>query len=350
MTVITNSQDRIQFVPHTAIARHPRNMRKHYPQAQVEAMAQSIAGRGVLQPLIVVPVNNPSCSFVPLVDVPIYHAVIGNLRLSALYHLGHRAPLAPVIVRDISLTDQLLDMAAENSIRYNPDPISEARHYQYLLDLGMTKSRICKETGVSFQNVQNRLLWLQTEPEIQDLVAAGSLPKHCVSDLLRLPAGEVRIKAARKAASKNLPLSTITRLCTRILAQLQESGQLQPHNGKTGPGSIVVNSESETTTTTPAQIVQSLLANQYPQNRQPAPGLIRSAARDACNLCPNSNTLGVPEPAWTILSHGARHACENCGLAELRSHCGDCPLYIALRHAYRQVVRDQGQEVPHVRF
>ena len=315
----------VQHVHHRRLMMHPRNMRRIYPTDQVARMAASIRERGVIQPLVAINGTDGQLQI-----------VAGNLRLAAIRSMGPDAPQVPVIVRPRSSADQLLDMAAENAIRFSPDPVSEGLHYLALLDEpGMTVNRISTMTGISFPSIKNRLSWAEIEPEIQELAIAGKLAKGAAEPLLSLPAGELRIQAAERFARNRISLKTIKAACTRIRRKLANQAAdpgpaAEPHPD--GPA-------MDRSGAKPGKRHDPILSH----------AAVRSAAARACSTCPNQDDLGIPEPAWTILSHGARCACENCGLQTVRSFCNNCPLVYALRHTYREIVRRQG-DVPHERF
>jgi ParB family chromosome partitioning protein len=323
--------DQIQYLPHTALARHPQNMRRTYPPDQVRQMAASIRECGILQPLIAVPISdNGAAQDEEMEAQPTHHVVAGNLRLMAVRSLGADAPPVPVIIRDdLDADQQLLDMAIENAVRFDPDPISEGHHYRRILENpGMNVHKLHQQLGLSAPRIQNRLLWCQTEPEIQQLLLQKKIPLASVEQFLRLPAGQVRIETARRVARAGSSIRTITGIVTSVLNQLnKKSSTAAAHRSKDGP----------------AVGLATFSLEAIRERRKHTPlsrGVLRAAAARACDDCPNHDSLGVPEPCWTVLSHGARETCQSCGLAAFRDVCTQCPLVICLREVYKSLGAD----------
>lgn len=348
----TLKQERVEYLSCAELNVHPRNMRRVYPAADVEQMANSIRERGIIQPLICMRLD----------DGRVY-VVAGNLRLSAARSLNDEKLLVPVIVRERSDAEQLLDMAAENAIRFDPDVVSEGLHYRAILEQdGMTQTRLARLTGVSAPRIVNRLRWAEVEPEIQGMAMRGELPKLAIDDLLRLPAGEVRMEAARRFVRIKPSLRTVRSSCTHILNEMARKDK--PGRAVYDPNGPALALAIPSADYNPADynpvdynpagnggapVVSSGRGETPPAATPLPPGVVRSAAARACELCPNRDTLGVPEPAWSILAHGARETCGGCWLRRTREFCNECPLVVALRHTYRQVVREEGG-VPHEHF
>jgi ParB/RepB/Spo0J family partition protein len=213
--------EEVLYLPHTKLRRHPRNMRRIYPQHKVEEMAASYRSRmargerAVIEPLIGVRRNGHIL------------IVVGNLRLTAAYTMGEDAPLMPVIIREIDDEEQLLCMVTENKIREDPDPVSEGLHYRVLLqEPEMTVTRLARETGVATTTIQLRLRMLELEQEIQRLIVEEKLPRggDTVDALLSIPDSSVRVETAEKLAARRARVTTIVSTCARVKAALE--GQL----------------------------------------------------------------------------------------------------------------------------
>jgi ParB family chromosome partitioning protein len=100
--------------------------------AHVQSLAQSIALRGVLVPLIVRPVDGG------------YELVAGYHRIAACRLLD--LPDVPVVVRDHEGSSA--DSAAENVTRKQLSPLQEAKAVQAMLDEGYTADGAAQGAGV----------------------------------------------------------------------------------------------------------------------------------------------------------------------------------------------------------
>jgi ParB/RepB/Spo0J family partition protein len=141
--------------------------------AHVESLAQSIALRGVLVPLIVRPVDAG------------YELVAGYHRIAACRLLD--LPDVPVVVRDHEGSSA--DSAAENVTRKQLSPLEEARAVQAMLDEGYTADGAAQALGWSRQLVTARAKILKLPAVGQQLVGIGEIPVSAIDNLLAI--GEV---------------------------------------------------------------------------------------------------------------------------------------------------------------
>ncbi|MDY7076570.1 MAG: ParB/RepB/Spo0J family partition protein [Chloroflexota bacterium] len=348
------TEEVVHHLPHTMLRIHPRNMRRFYPQHEVERMAASIEARGVIEPLIGVRVNGH------------VQIVVGNLRLTSARYLGDEAPLMPVIIRQQEEAEQLLDMVAENLVRAAPDPVSEALHYWRLLqEPGMSRARLARETGVASATINDRLRLMELEPEIQDLIAAGRFPRgrEPVEALLSIPDSRARVETARALAKRRADVRLIKATCTRVRGRLERRLKVQQ-------------AAREGREYVPA-LEGALEAGLPPEDRQPIPwGLLRQAAAASCGACSaweggypglakgdcselavpsvtepgwgifrkreglavdNPSRAGIPMPAWGEMAQAVESTCAVCAVRDMESVCGSCALIEFLRRVVRQI-------------
>ena len=146
---------KIEMIAASKLYHHPNNPRNDY--GDLEELASSIRGMGVLQNLTVVPYN-PSVHQMPS-DTPTdaYLVIIGNRRLEAAKQVGLQA-LPCVIDADMSFSDQLASMLAENNLRESANPLREAQNIQLMLDWGgCSIDQVAEKTGFSASKVRSRL-------------------------------------------------------------------------------------------------------------------------------------------------------------------------------------------------
>ena len=106
----------------------PDQPRRHFDDAALDELAASIAARGVIQPVIVVPLGEGR-----------YRLVAGERRWRA----AQRAQLheIPALVRKLSQREVMAIALIENLQREDLNPIEEARAYQRLAEgEGMTQA------------------------------------------------------------------------------------------------------------------------------------------------------------------------------------------------------------------
>lgn len=152
-------------VPIEFVIANPRNPRRHFGEAELVDLAQSIREHGIVQPVVVRPARG---------DAGRYEIIAGERRWRA----AQRAGLTdlPVIVRDVD--DRLaLELAiVENVQRADLNPVEEALGYQQLIDEhSYTQADLGQVIGKSRSHVANTLRLLKLPSVIHDMLNDGSL-------------------------------------------------------------------------------------------------------------------------------------------------------------------------------
>ncbi|MDR6848231.1 MAG: ParB/RepB/Spo0J family partition protein [Sphingomonas sp.] len=152
----------IRSLPVGSLTPHPGQPRRHFDEAALEELAQSIAQRGVLQPIVVRPHGTG------------YQIVAGERRWRA----AQRARLheVPVIVRAFDDTETLEVALVENIQRQDLNAIEEAEAYHRLIeDFGHTQEALGKLVNKSRSHIANLLRLLELPTPIQERVVTGTL-------------------------------------------------------------------------------------------------------------------------------------------------------------------------------
>ncbi len=152
-------------VPIEFVAPNPRNPRRHFGDADLTDLAQSIREHGVVQPVVVRP--SPA-------EAGRYEIIAGERRWRA----AQRAGLAeiPVIVRDVNDRTALELAIIENVQRTDLNPIEEALGYQQLIDdHNYTQADLGQVIGKSRSHVANTLRLLKLPDVIRDMLVDGQL-------------------------------------------------------------------------------------------------------------------------------------------------------------------------------
>src|SRR6185437_1113669 len=152
-------------VPIEFVAPNPRNPRRHFGDAELTDLAQSIREHGVVQPVVVRP--SPA-------EAGRYEIIAGERRWRA----AQRAGLAeiPVIVRDVNDRTALELAIIENVQRTDLNTIEEALGYQQLIDdHNYTQADLGQVIGKSRSHVANTLRLLKLPDVIRDMVVDGTL-------------------------------------------------------------------------------------------------------------------------------------------------------------------------------
>jgi ParB family chromosome partitioning protein len=172
------------------IAPNPDQPRKHFDQQALQALADSIAERGVLQPVLVRPQPGGS-----------YELVAGERRWRAAQIAGLQTLPALVQRRDDA---QTLEVALiENMAREDLNPIEAARAVAALVEeLGLTREEVGRRVGRSRVAISNLLRLLDLPDEALSLVESGSLSEGHGRALLLADDHATRRGLARSAVQR----------------------------------------------------------------------------------------------------------------------------------------------------
>ncbi len=156
-------QRSVQLIEIARISPHPDQPRRHFDVAALEELAESIATRGVIQPIVVRPAADGR-----------FQIVAGERRWRAAQKAQlHRVP---AIVRDFSESETLEIALVENIQREDLNPIEEAQAYRRLIDqFDHSQEALARIVGKSRSHVANLMRLLDLPEDVQNLVMTGQL-------------------------------------------------------------------------------------------------------------------------------------------------------------------------------
>ncbi len=177
-------------IPVSAIEPNPSQPRQRFDEESLAELAASIRDVGVLQPLLVRPVDGGR-----------YQLIAGERRWRAARRAG--VDVVPALVRqtdDVGSAEQAL---IENLHRADLSPLEEAGAYQQLIeDFGLTHEDVAARVGKSRSGITNSLRLLSLPPAIQQLVGDGRLSAGHAKALLSTPDRSFQEHLARRAAAE----------------------------------------------------------------------------------------------------------------------------------------------------
>ena len=152
----------IRSIPISALSPHPHQPRRRFDQAALEELAESIAARGILQPIVVRPHGHG------------YQIVAGERRWRAAQHAQLHE--VPVVVRNFDDSETLQIALVENIQRQDLNAIEEAQAFERLMrEFGHTQEALAKVVHKSRSHVANLLRLLDLPANVQARVAEGAL-------------------------------------------------------------------------------------------------------------------------------------------------------------------------------
>ena len=156
---------RLTPVAPMSIVPNPRQPRRTFAPAGLAELVHSVREFGVLQPIVVRPLDETSGT---------YELIMGERRLRASREAGLET--IPAVVRDTADEFLLRDALLENLHRSQLNPLEEASAYQQLLsDFGITQEQLAARIGRSRPQISNTMRLLKLPVPVQQRVAAGVL-------------------------------------------------------------------------------------------------------------------------------------------------------------------------------
>lgn len=204
----------IRMMPVGALTPQPGQPRRAFEDAALEELSQSIAARGVLQPILVRPHGRN------------YQIVAGERRWRA----AQRARLheVPVIVRELDDADTFEIALLENIQRRDLNAVEEADAYKRLInEFGHTQEALAKLVHKSRSHIANLLRLLDLPDNVQILLVEGKIDMGHARALIGVPDVE---RLAAEVVSKGLSVRD-----TEKLARAAKSGA-ETNSGSSGGG------------------------------------------------------------------------------------------------------------------
>ena len=187
-------------IPADAIRPNPKQPRTVFDEDALEELTGSIQEVGLLQPIVVRPLEEGA-----------YELVMGERRWRAAQRAG--LTTIPAIVRRTEEHDLLRDALLENLHRAQLNPLEEAAAYQQMLeDFGCTQEELALRIKRSRPQISNTVRLLKLPPTVQRRVASGVLSAGHARALLAVadPAGQERL--AQRVVAEGLSVRTIEEL------------------------------------------------------------------------------------------------------------------------------------------
>ena len=171
------TQGPLRHVPVSSISPNQFQPRKAFNDESLQSLASSVRELGVLQPIIVRPLEG---------DPTRYELIAGERRWRAAGIAGLET--VPVLVQD-SVNDRLsLEQAVvENLHRVDLHPLEEAAAYQQLIDeFDLTHEQVAQRVGKSRANITNTLRLLQLGEVAQTALAQSQISAGHARSLLAI--------------------------------------------------------------------------------------------------------------------------------------------------------------------
>lgn len=189
---LENEQGEVKMLKTSLVEPRRDQPRKNFDREQLQALANSIAEHGVIQPIIVTEGKNG------------YYSIIAGERRWRASKLANLSEI-PAIIRTYDEMQTHEVALIENLQREDLNPIEEALGYKTLMDkFSMTQDKVSERVGKSRSNIANMLRLLSLEDEIKEMLSQNVLTMGHARALLSLPAGKGRVEAAKRIVNEGL--------------------------------------------------------------------------------------------------------------------------------------------------
>lgn len=199
------------FLPLQKIEPNPLQPRKTFDPDELQALADSIAQHGIIQPLTV-----------RKLPTGYYQIIAGErrwraARLAGLYEL-------PVVIVDADDRKAMELALIENLQRSDLNPIEEAMGYRQLMtEYGMTQELAAERVGKSRPAVANALRLLSLNEDVRLMVEDGRLTAGHARALLSLKTEAQQLAAAQRVMNLQLSVRQTETLCKNMAKKPKET-------------------------------------------------------------------------------------------------------------------------------
>lgn len=196
---IFEKKEEIRKIPIAKIVASRYQPRSVHDKKGLGELSRSISAKGLIQPLVVRPVEKGR-----------YELVAGGRRLQAAAMAGFKA--VPSIVRHFSDQESLEAALIENLQREDLNPVDEALAYQRLIkEFHLTQEQVAAHVGKDRSTIANVLRILTLPERVRGFIIRGTVKLGHARALLALSSQEEQLKLCRKIEQGKVTVRDIER-------------------------------------------------------------------------------------------------------------------------------------------
>ena len=200
----TNEKSAYQLLPIYKVEPNPDQPRHDFDEEELQALSESIAIHGVIQPLTVRETRSG------------YYQIIAGERRWRAARLANLNEV-PVVIIEADDKKAMELALIENLQRQDLNPVEEALGYKSLMeDYGMTQEDAAKRVGKSRPAVTNALRLLNLNEEVLDKVRTGQLSAGHARAVLTIKNEKKQQAAAQKIVALGLSVRQAELLCRNM--------------------------------------------------------------------------------------------------------------------------------------
>ncbi|HEX7011105.1 MAG TPA: ParB/RepB/Spo0J family partition protein [Steroidobacteraceae bacterium] len=211
------AEEELQKLPIDLLQRGKYQPRIDMRQETLQELADSIRAQGVVQPIVVRPLNDESAP-----GQRRYEIIAGERRWRAAQLAGLHE--IPAVIRRVPDEAAIAMALIENIQRENLNPLEEARALERLIkEFDMTHATAAEAVGRSRAAVSNLLRLLELSDEVKELVEQRRIEMGHARALLGLENRRQQAEVAALVAQKQLSVRETEALVKRLTSQPREA-------------------------------------------------------------------------------------------------------------------------------
>jgi len=190
----------IKNVAVNKVSPNPFQPREHFDNKMLLELRNSIAEKGVVQPITVRPHDSG------------FQLIVGERRLRAVRDLG--MDTIPAYILDIVDDEDMLELSIiENIHREDLNPIDIAKGYQRLVnEIHLTQEEVAQKVGKDRSTVANFLRLLKLPRRIQESLLSGELTMGHARALITLNNSEDQIRIWKQIVKNELSVRRVEQI------------------------------------------------------------------------------------------------------------------------------------------
>lgn len=196
--------DTLTDIPIDQIDDRKLPLRERLDEAQIENLMRSIQRYGLIEPVVVTPVESA------------YHLVVGRRRLEACRRLGW--PTIPAIVRRLA-GERAREQSFQSNLQIQPVNLADEVAFLRRLDIfHQTDEDAARALGMSSEEVAVARRFNRLPPPIREAVRNGEIDERRALALTRLSRETEQTRMFRYIRENDPPLDQLERLIDRVRA------------------------------------------------------------------------------------------------------------------------------------
>ncbi|HWR18883.1 MAG TPA: ParB/RepB/Spo0J family partition protein [Clostridia bacterium] len=203
-------EKRLEEIDVTKILPNPNQPRATFAEESIQELADSIAQVGLIQPLVVRPVQSG------------FELVAGERRLRAVKSLGMNTVMC-IVQNDVVDETSAMMALIENLQREELNYLEEAVCYSQLLtNFHLTQEELAKKLGKSQSSIANKLRVLKLPPAVKTAMTEAGLSERHARALLSLREEKHQLDAVKKINDKGLSVKETELYVEKTLNRLYD--------------------------------------------------------------------------------------------------------------------------------